>query len=104
MAELIAQGCSSREIAARLVITEGTATNHVTHILNKLGLRSRTQIAVWASASRRGHPGPRRPLPGPPECERRRRMWIPQMAPGPAPRSLRPSLPGAAADDGDGDG
>ncbi len=54
VAELIAQGCSNREIAARLVITEGTATNHVTHILNKLGLRSRTQIAVWASASREG--------------------------------------------------
>jgi DNA-binding NarL/FixJ family response regulator len=31
-----------------MVITERTAENHVQHVLNRLGLRSRTQIAAWA--------------------------------------------------------
>ncbi len=48
VAALIAQGRTNREIAAALVITEGTAANHVQHILNKLGLNSRAQIAAWA--------------------------------------------------------
>jgi non-specific serine/threonine protein kinase len=48
VASLIARGLSNREIAARLVITEKTAANHVEHIMAKLNLRSRAQIAVWA--------------------------------------------------------
>ncbi len=48
VASLIAQGLSNREIAAELVITEKTAANHVEHIMAKLNLRSRAQIAVWA--------------------------------------------------------
>src|SRR5262249_4481769 len=39
--ELIARGLSNREIAEVLVIGERTAEAHVTHILTKLGLRSR---------------------------------------------------------------
>jgi non-specific serine/threonine protein kinase len=53
VAALVAQGCSNREIAQRLVITEGTARIHVEHILRKLALRSRTQLAVWVLADRR---------------------------------------------------
>ena len=48
VASLIAQGLSNREIAGGLVITEKTAANHVEHIMAKLNLRSRAQIAVWA--------------------------------------------------------
>ena len=48
VAALIARGKTNREIASALVITEGTAANHVQHILNKLGLNSRAQIAAWA--------------------------------------------------------
>jgi non-specific serine/threonine protein kinase len=48
VASLIARGLSNREIAAALTITEKTAANHVDHILTKLDLHSRTQIAVWA--------------------------------------------------------
>ncbi|HLZ29995.1 MAG TPA: tetratricopeptide repeat protein [Chloroflexota bacterium] len=48
VATLIARGFSNREIAAGLVITEKTAANHVEHIMAKLNLRSRAQIAVWA--------------------------------------------------------
>jgi len=47
VAALVAQGRTNREIANALVITEGTAANHVQHILNKLGLNSRAQIAAW---------------------------------------------------------
>lgn len=45
---LIARGCSNKQIARELVVTEGTAANHVRAILHRLDLRSRTQIAVWA--------------------------------------------------------
>lgn len=48
VAVLIARGLSNRKIAAALTITEKTAANHVDHILTKLDLHSRTQIAVWA--------------------------------------------------------
>lgn len=45
---LIAQGKSNREIAKTLFLTEGTVKNYVTHILGRLGLRDRTQAALWA--------------------------------------------------------
>ena len=45
---LIAAGLTNREIAATLTIAERTVMRHVEHILAKLDLRSRTQIAVWA--------------------------------------------------------
>jgi non-specific serine/threonine protein kinase len=47
VAALIARGLTNREIAATLSISEKTAANHVEHILTKLDLRSRAQIAVW---------------------------------------------------------
>ena len=50
VAVLVAQGLTNRRIAERLVITEGTAANHVAHVLDKLGLESRAQIAAWATA------------------------------------------------------
>ncbi|MFD1546696.1 ATP-binding protein [Nonomuraea guangzhouensis] len=49
IAQLIAQGMSSKEIAARLVIAQRTAEGHTEHILRKLGFNSRTQIACWAA-------------------------------------------------------
>ena len=45
---LLAGGLSNREIAAQLVISERTARTHVSNILDKLGLRSRTQAALYA--------------------------------------------------------
>jgi DNA-binding NarL/FixJ family response regulator len=44
----LARGASNREIGEALFITEGTVKNHVSNILNKLGLRDRTQAALWA--------------------------------------------------------
>jgi predicted ATPase len=48
VARLIAGGRSNREIADELVITKKTAEAHVSHILTKLGLYSRVQIATWS--------------------------------------------------------
>jgi DNA-binding CsgD family transcriptional regulator len=49
VAGLVADGLSNAEIAERLVLTPGTVANHVEAILGRLGLRSRTQIGVWAA-------------------------------------------------------
>ena len=45
---LVADGASNRQIAEALVVTERTARTHVSAILGKLGLVSRTQAALWA--------------------------------------------------------
>lgn len=45
---LVAKGQSNRDIARTLVISERTARTHVSNVLTKLGLTSRTQAALWA--------------------------------------------------------
>lgn len=45
---LIADGATNREIAEKLVISEGTVKNHISSILSHLGLRDRTQAAIYA--------------------------------------------------------
>lgn len=45
---LVAKGRSNKEIASELSITERTARTHVSNILGKLDLASRTQAALWA--------------------------------------------------------
>ncbi|GAB2604915.1 LuxR family transcriptional regulator [Paractinoplanes abujensis] len=50
VAELISRGCTNREIAQRLGIDERSAEGHVERILQRLGFRSRAQIAAWHTA------------------------------------------------------
>jgi DNA-binding NarL/FixJ family response regulator len=45
---LVAGGGTNRQIAKQLGVTERTARTHVSNILSKLGLASRTQAAMWA--------------------------------------------------------
>jgi DNA-binding NarL/FixJ family response regulator len=49
VANRIARGLSNRQIAADLVIAISTTERHVANILNKLGMRSRSQVAAWAA-------------------------------------------------------
>ena len=49
VAVLVAQGLTNRQIGERLVVTEAAAAKHVEHILNKLGVGTRAQIAAWTA-------------------------------------------------------
>jgi predicted ATPase/DNA-binding CsgD family transcriptional regulator len=47
IAHLVAEGLSNKDIAGRLVISQRTAEGHIEHILDKLGFKSRAQVAAW---------------------------------------------------------
>jgi predicted ATPase/DNA-binding CsgD family transcriptional regulator len=49
---LVAEGLSNKQIGARLFISDRTVATHVSNIMNKLGLNSRAQIAVWMASSK----------------------------------------------------
>jgi DNA-binding CsgD family transcriptional regulator len=49
VAQLLATGLSNREIGTALHVSERTAESHVRHIMDKLGFKSRSQIAAWAA-------------------------------------------------------
>jgi predicted ATPase/DNA-binding CsgD family transcriptional regulator len=51
VAQLVAQGLTDREVAARLSISIRTAESHVEQILARLGFRSRAQVAAWVATS-----------------------------------------------------
>jgi DNA-binding NarL/FixJ family response regulator len=45
---LLGKGLNNREIAQQLYLTEGTVKNHISRILAEMGMRDRTQVALWA--------------------------------------------------------
>ena len=49
VAGLVARGYTNNQIAAELVISPGTAANHVQEILRRLSLNSRAELAAWAT-------------------------------------------------------
>jgi DNA-binding CsgD family transcriptional regulator len=53
VAQLVAAGSSNKQIGVRLFISERTVDSHVRSILNKLGVNSRAQIAVWVRSANR---------------------------------------------------
>ena len=57
MLELVAQRCSNKEIAARLVISEYTVKNHLRNILSKLHLRSRAEFTTFFDGLELVEPG-----------------------------------------------
>ncbi|HYG60899.1 MAG TPA: response regulator transcription factor [Symbiobacteriaceae bacterium] len=48
---LIADGATNREIGSTLMLSQNTVKNHIKHILDKLHLQNRTQVAAWATRS-----------------------------------------------------
>jgi len=46
---LIGDGSTNREIAEKLYIAEGTVKTHVTHLFDRLNLRNRSQLAIFAN-------------------------------------------------------
>lgn len=52
----VGRGLSNKEISQKLFLSEGTVRNHLSHILAKLDLRDRTQLAIWA-VQNGGHNG-----------------------------------------------
>jgi len=54
--DLIGEGLTNRQIGERLVLTEKTIKNYMSHLLGKLGMRSRTQAAVLATELRQAKP------------------------------------------------
>jgi DNA-binding CsgD family transcriptional regulator len=51
VAALVTDGLTNREIAARLFITERSAESHLERIRQRMGFRSRSQIAAWYVAT-----------------------------------------------------
>jgi DNA-binding NarL/FixJ family response regulator len=48
--KLISNGATNREIAQQLYIAEGTVKTHITHLLSRLNLRNRAQLAIYANS------------------------------------------------------
>jgi len=58
VARLVANGLSNPAIAAELFLSVATVKTHVSHILRKLGLESRVQLASWVADHDAGPPSP----------------------------------------------
>ena len=51
VAELVADGATNAQVAARLFISERTVESHVASIFNKLGVDTRLQVARWFAST-----------------------------------------------------
>ena len=48
IADLIADGLTNAQIATQIMVSRGTVGNHIGHMLRRLGVKNRAQIAAWA--------------------------------------------------------
>ena len=64
--DLIAEGLTNREIAQRLYLSEKTVRNYVSSVLKKLGMKHRTQAALYAAGMASRKDPPPEAGPGPP--------------------------------------
>ncbi|BAZ00057.1 LuxR family two component transcriptional regulator [Tolypothrix tenuis PCC 7101] len=48
--QLIGMGATNREIAEKLYISEGTVKTHVTNLFNRLNVKNRSQLAIYANS------------------------------------------------------
>lgn len=53
VARMLAEGLTNRQIAQKLVIAQRTVETHIEHIFTKLGVNSRTQVAVLFARQQR---------------------------------------------------
>ncbi|GGW49749.1 ATP-binding protein [Streptomyces xantholiticus] len=58
VAALVAEGLTNREIAARLDLSASTVSTHLDKVRDKLGMRSRTQIALWVAGKEKRRAAP----------------------------------------------
>jgi DNA-binding NarL/FixJ family response regulator len=56
VAELVADGATNAQVAARLFISERTVESHLASIFNKLGVDTRLQVARWFASTQVGAP------------------------------------------------
>ncbi|MFJ8002338.1 ATP-binding protein [Streptomyces sp. NPDC096310] len=73
VAELVVQGLTNRQIAARMHVSVRTVETHIRHIRTTLGLRSRAHIAAWVAQRQPEPPAsliPPARRPSPPSIER----------------------------------
>ncbi|MFC7572206.1 response regulator transcription factor [Klenkia terrae] len=56
MLDLIGEGLTNRQIGARMFLAEKTVKNYVSHLLAKLGMERRTQVAILATELRAASP------------------------------------------------
>ena len=54
--DLIGEGMSNKQIAGTLYVAEKTVKNYVSHVLTKLGMASRQQVAIAVTEERLAHP------------------------------------------------
>jgi DNA-binding NarL/FixJ family response regulator len=65
VARLVAQGLSNPDIAVELLLSRSTVQTHVSHILAKLGVRSRADVIRYALEHSRGRATPANLSDGP---------------------------------------
>ena len=56
IARLVGDGHGNREIGERLFLSPRTVEKHVEHVMNKLGVASRAEIAAWQARREQGNP------------------------------------------------